>query len=62
MGEYDFKIQNLLIMLEWEENQPEDKKYGANITHWSGKCKPVNIDEGAIQCLIEYYQFKDDCN
>jgi hypothetical protein len=60
MKDYGYKIQQLLLMLEFEENQPDKQKYGAHLTHWSGTASPINIDAGAIECLIEYYQMKNE--
>ena len=57
---YNYKISQLLIMLEEENNSPENKQYGVHLSHWSDKAKPINIDIGAIECLIEYYQNKGD--
>ena len=56
MNDYDYKIQNLLLMLEAEENQPDGEKYGAHLTHWAGTSKPINLDSEAIMALIEHYQ------
>jgi hypothetical protein len=47
-------------MLEAEKSQPDNEKYGAHITHWSGKASPINIDAGAIQALIDYYTGKNN--
>lgn len=60
MSDYDYKVQNLLLMIEAEENQPDGQKYGAHLTHWAGTSKPINIDAGGIECLIAYYQMKDE--
>lgn len=51
----EYKVKQLKEMLKWEEAQPENEKYGAHLTHWSGHGIPINIDEGALKCLIEYY-------
>lgn len=56
---YDYKIEQLRKMLEHETNGNE-VHYGAHITHWSGDSKPINIDAGAIQVLIDYYSAKTD--
>ena len=50
-----YKAKQLQEMLNWEEQQPEDQKFGAHLTHWSGHGKPINLDAGAIQALIQYY-------
>lgn len=60
MSDYEYKIQNLLLMLESEENQPDGQKYGTHLTHWAGTSKPINLDAGAIMNLIEYYQHKEE--
>lgn len=57
-SDYEWKISNLLKMLESENNQPDNEKYGVHLTHWAGTSKPINIDEGAIEALIAYYQSK----
>lgn len=51
-----YKVNQLEIMLGCEIAQPEDKQYGAHITHWSGMANPINIDAGAIKLLIMYYK------
>ena len=51
----EYKVQQLKKMLKYEEQQPEDKQYGAHLTHWSGRANPINIDAGALRLLIEYY-------
>ena len=56
----DYKIKQLEIMLEYEESAPEDSKYGAHLDHWSGRAKPINIDAGALRCLIDYYSKKEN--
>lgn len=53
---YEYKIQQLEKMLEYEQAQPEQNKYGAHVTHWSGCAKSINIDEGALTALIQYYK------
>lgn len=51
----DYKVKQLQEMLKWERAQPENEKYGAHLTHWSGHGLPINLDEGALEVLIEYY-------
>lgn len=51
----DYKVKQLKEMLRQEMKQPQDEKYGAHLTHWSGYAMPINIDEGALRLLIEYY-------
>ena len=52
----EYKIKQLTEMLEFEKKQPDNEKYGAHLTHWSGHGNPINLDEGAIQALIDYYK------
>ena len=51
-----YKVKQLEIMLEHELSQEEDQRYGAHVTHWCKKAKPINIDDGALQLLIKYYK------
>lgn len=51
----DYKVSQLQKMIDAELAQPEDKRYGAHLLHWGGTAKPINIDEGALKLLIEYY-------
>ena len=51
----DYKAQQLKEMPRQEMMQPQNEKYGAHLTHWSGCAKPIIIDEGALKVLIEYY-------
>ena len=51
----EYKVKQLKIMLNEESKSEPDAKYGAHLTHWSGKAKSINIDEGALQVLIDYY-------
>lgn len=55
-----YKIEQLTRMLEYEKKQAENEKYGAHLTHWSGNANPINIDEGALQTLINYYKNKEE--
>lgn len=56
--EFDYKIEQLKKMLE-SESDMATAGYGAHLSHWSGKAKPINIDAGALQCLIDYYDNKN---
>ena len=47
-------------MLEWERNAHPNEQYGAHLTHWSGQAKPINIDAGALEALIAYYERKKE--
>ena len=51
----DYKVKQLKEMLRQEMKQPQDEKYGAHLSHWSGCAKAIIIDEGALRVLIEYY-------
>ena len=55
-----YKIEQLTRMLEFEKKQAENEKFGAHLTHWSGNAKPINIDEEALQALINYYKNKEE--
>ena len=54
----DYKLKQLKIMLRYEQQQPEEQKYGAHLDHWSGKAKPINLDEKAIKTLIRHYTLR----
>lgn len=51
----DYKVEQLRIMRKSELDQPENERYGAHLTHWSGKAFPINLDAGALDALIRYY-------
>ena len=51
-----YKVKQLEQALEREELQPEDERYGAHLTHWSGAMMPINIDAGGMRLLIRYYK------
>ena len=51
----NYKVKQLKIMLEAELKQKPEEQYGAHLTHWARTAKPINIDAGAIQVLIDYY-------
>lgn len=59
--EKEYKLKQLVAMRDFERRQPDNGKYGAHLTHWSGKIMPINIDENALQALINYYGGKS-CN
>lgn len=48
-----YKIEQLKKMLADELG--ENAGYGAHLSHWAGNAKPINIDAGAIQAIIDYY-------
>jgi len=53
-----YKIEQLQKMLSAEQKQEQNEQYGAHLTHWAGTAKPINIDAGALQALIDYYKSK----
>ena len=58
MNDYTtYKIKQLKAMLTLEKDQ-ENGGYGAHLTHWAGAA-PINLDAGALQALIEYYENLD---
>ena len=59
MTDSDYKIRQLKLMLEFEENQIDSEKYGAHLSHWGGSAKSINLDEGALRALIKYYRGKN---
>lgn len=52
------KIKQLKLMRDLELNQHPDERYGATLFHWSDKPKAINLNEGALQTLIRYYENK----
>lgn len=58
MNDYTlYKIKQLKAMLALEKDQ-ENGGYGAHLTHWAGAA-PINLDAGALQALIDYYENLD---
>lgn len=53
-----YKVGELKKMLEHEKSETKEH-YGANLKHWYGDAKPLTIDAGGIQCLIDYYKVHD---
>lgn len=51
----EYKIEQLRLMLEAETDQ-NTGGYGAHLSHWASTGKEINIDAGALRCLIEYYK------
>lgn len=49
-----YKVAQLRLMLAHEESQTEEH-YGANLKHWHGDSKPIQIDAGGLRVLIDYY-------
>lgn len=55
----DYKLDQLKLMLEAEKST-ETGGYGAHLTHWAGKSKPINLDAEALQVLIDYYSNRQE--
>lgn len=55
----EYKVKQLRKMLQYETDTNETH-YGAYLSHWAGDAKPINIDAGAIEVLIEYYSNKKE--
>ena len=51
----DYKVEQLRIMRNYEQRQPENEQYGAHLTHWSGAAHPINLDAEALSVLIRHY-------
>ena len=50
----EYKLGEIRKMLS-AETSATTGGYGANLSHWSGAAKPINIDAGALQALYFYY-------
>ena len=59
-AEYQYKVEQLLAMRDYERQCKPGEQHGANLTHWSGHGKPLNIDAGALNALIGYYISLDE--
>lgn len=59
-AEYQYKVEQLLAMRDFERKQDSDQQYGAHLDHWSGHGKPLNINDGALNALIGYYISLDE--
>ena len=57
---YDYKIEQLHAMLDIElgmgKNGKDDAGYGANLSHWYGNSKPIQLDAKALRGLIRHYK------
>lgn len=53
-----YKVKQLKKMLVHETSKDEEH-YGAHLTHWYGDAKPLTIDAGGIEALIQYYSDHD---
>ena len=59
-GKYGYKIDQLRNMLRIEQSpDAEIRGYGAHLSHWHEDTAPVNIDAGALEALIDYYERKN---
>ena len=54
-AEYQYKVEQLTAMRDYERKQASDQQYGAHLEHWSGHGKPINLDADALQALIDHY-------
>ena len=52
---YKYKVEQLTAMRDYERKQDSDHQYGAQLNHWSGHGKPINLDADALQALIDHY-------
>lgn len=58
MKDYDlYKLKQLKAMLVLEKDRGVGG-YGAHLSHWAG-AKPISLDAGALQALIDYYENLD---
>ena len=58
MNDYTtYKLKQLKAMLTLEKDQ-KNGGHGAHLTHWAGAA-PINLDAGALQALIDYYENLD---
>lgn len=55
MNDYDYKIKQLQLMLD-AENDEKTGGYGAHLSHWAGKAKDINIYADGLQALIDHYE------
>lgn len=56
---YQYKVEQLTTMRDYERKQASDQQYGAHLDHWSGHGKPINLDADALQALIDHYNRLD---
>jgi hypothetical protein len=59
-AEYAYKVEQLTAMRDYERKQEPNQQYGAHLDHWIGHGKPINLDAGALNALINYYRCLDD--
>lgn len=59
--EYQYKVNQLTAMRDFERKQAKEQQYGAHLEHWSGSAgKAINLDADALQALIDHYYERDD--
>lgn len=51
--EYKRNVINQMMLIE--QGQPESERYGAHLSHWDGRAKSINLDIGALNALLGYY-------
>lgn len=56
---YQYKVEQLTAMRDYERKQATNDQYGAHLDHWSGHGKPINLDADALQALIDHYIRRD---
>ena len=58
MKQVDIKknIEQLEAMIEFENKQMKEQRFGALLTHWAGTSEPIRLDADALKTLVEYYQ------
>ena len=54
-AEYQYNVEQLLAMRDYERQCKPGDQHGANLSHWSGHGKPINLDADALQALIDHY-------
>ena len=53
---YQYKVEQLTAMIDYERKQSPDHQYGAQLNHWSGSAgKAIQLDADALQALIDHY-------
>ena len=58
--DYAYKVRQLMAMLDYERQAEPGERYGAHLTHWSGRANPINIDADALNALIGHYCDRDE--
>lgn len=51
----EYRLSQLRTMLKHETAEGETH-YDAKLSHWANDSKPINIDAGALQAIISYYE------